>query len=205
MFSKLKKDMLRGGEIIPKILEILQAQAETTVNLFDIFTSSYGESYRKMRRTIKYGAPNFKTNWASEYNQQQKFYSVLNRLKNQGLIQKKNGARKRTIWKITKNGLERLKLIKKEKIFYKRSINYEKELDDKFRIVIFDIPEKERYKRGWLRVVLISLGFSMLQRSVWMGKNKVSEQLLYDLKKHKMLSYVQIFEISKKGTINQTV
>ncbi len=197
--------MLRGGEIIPKILEILQAQAETTVNLFDVFTSSYGESYRKMRRTIKYGAPNFKTDWAFEYNQQQKFYSVLNRLKNQGLIQKKNIAKKGTIWKITKNGLERLKLIKKEKIFYKRSINYEKESDDKFRIVIFDIPEKERHKRSWLRAVLASLSFSMLQQSVWIGKNKVPEQLLYDLKKHEMLPYVQIFEISKRGTINQMV
>jgi len=193
-----------SGEIIPKILEILQAQAESTVSLLDIaFSAGPGGLYRKTRRLMKYGPKQFKTDWAAEYRRQQNFYSILNQLKNQGLIEKKINKKRGSIWKITKKGLERLKLIKKKEIFYKKSINYKKEIDDKIRIVIFDIPEKERHKRTWLRAVLVSLGFSMLQRSVWIGENKIPEQFLYDLRKREMLSYIQIFEISKKGTIAQ--
>lgn len=192
------------GELIPKILEILQVQTESTANLIDIaFSAGPGEVYRKTRRFMKYGPKRLKTDWASEYRQQQNFYSILNKLKNQGLIEKKaDKSKKGTIWEITKRGLEKLKLIKKGAGFRKKIVDYKKESDDKLKIVIFDIPEKERHKRAWLRAVLVSLNFSMIQQSVWMGRNKIPEQFLYDLKKYDMLSYVQIFEISKKGTIN---
>lgn len=192
------------GELIPKILEILQSQVESTSNLIDIaFSAGPGEVYRKTRRLMKYGPKRLKTDWASEYRQQQNFYSILNKLKNQGLIEKKIDKNKKgTIWGITKRGLEKLNLINKERNLPKKKIDYKKESDDKLKIVIFDIPEKERDKRAWLRAVLASLDFSMIQQSVWMGKNKIPEQFLYDLKKYEMLSYVQIFEISKKGTIN---
>lgn len=192
------------NEIIPKILEILQAQAEATANLFNIFTSGYGESYRKMRQTINYGPPQFKTDWAFEYRQRQQFYSLLNKLKNQGLIEKKNVSNKKgSIWKITKKGLEKLKLIKEKKNFSRSIINYKKEKDNKIKVIVFDIPERERYKRDWLRTALISFGFSMLQQSVWIGKNKIPEKFIYDLRNREMLSYIQIFEISQKGTITQ--
>lgn len=191
------------NEIIPKILEILQTQAEATADLFDIFTSSYGESYRKMRRSINYGPSQFKTNWAFEYRQRQQFYSLLNQLKNQGLIEKKNNKKKATIWKITKGGLEKLKLIKEKENFSRSKIKYNKEKDGKIKVIIFDIPEKERQKRAWLRAALVLLDFSLLQESVWIGKNKIPEQFMYDLKKREMLSYVQIFEINKRGTITQ--
>jgi len=39
--------------------------------------------------------------------------------------------------------------------------------DGRWRILIFDIPEKEKYKREALRVQLLGLGFKQLQRSVW--------------------------------------
>lgn len=191
------------GEIIPKILEILQAGAEATANLLNIFTSGYGESYRKMRRSIKYGPPQFKTDWAFEYRQRQQFYSLLNQLKNQGFIEKKENNKRKSVWKITKRGLEKLKLIKEKKNSKKFVINYKKERDNKLKVVAFDVPEKERYKRAWLRAVLISLGFMLLQESVWIGKNKIPEEFIQDIRRQRMLSYVHIFEISKKGTVGQ--
>ncbi|TSC69500.1 MAG: phenylacetic acid degradation operon negative regulatory protein [Parcubacteria group bacterium Gr01-1014_56] len=42
-----------------------------------------------------------------------------------------------------------------------------KRWDSKWRILIFDIPEKHKRIRERLRVTLISLGFSRLQDSVW--------------------------------------
>ncbi len=193
----------RKNEIIPKILEILQIQAETTVNLFDIFTSIYAESYRKARKTLNCGSPQFKTDWAFEYRRGQQFYSFLNKLKNQGLIEKNKTDEKKSIWKITKKGLEKLNLIKEKKLFSKQTVNYKKESDNKIKIVIFDVPEKERYKRTWLRATLVFLNFALLQESVWVGKNKIPEQFIYDLREREMLPYIQIFEISKKGTISQ--
>ena len=68
---------------------------------------------------------------------------------------------------------------------------------------MFDIPEKEKWKRVWLREVLGLCGFKMLQRSVWAGKNKIPEEFLADLRNFNMLEYVHIFEVSKKGTLKE--
>ena len=192
------------GEIVFKILEFLQGGTEATAGLLDIFTSDYHSSYRKMKRMIRHGPPPLKINWASDNQKSQQFYSLLNQLKNQGLVRKEKSEHKRgSLWRITGKGLAKLKLIRGRRFLNKKSANYKRESDDKIKVVIFDIPEKERGKRTWLRIALIILGFSMLQRSVWVGKNKIPEQFISDLKERDMLSYVQIFEISKKGTIAQ--
>jgi len=190
----------RKVDIMVKILETLQIGAEFTVDLLDIFTSSYYDSYKKIKRSMMYGSPEFKTNWSEKYLESKKFYSLLNRLKNQGFI-KKEKENKKTIWSITRKGLEKLKILKKKN--KKILINYPKEKSDKLIIVIFDIPEKERHKRNWLRSVLALLDFKFLQQSVWIGKTKIPEEFLNDLRNKKMLDYVHIFKVSKSGTINK--
>jgi len=190
-------------KIIPKILNILQSQAEATASLFDILTSDYISSYRKAQRVIKSGPQQFKSDWAEKYKQHQRFYSLLNKLKNEGLIQKRELGSKKTIWKITKKGLDKLAYTKKSDVFVAAGKNYEAKRDYNLKIIIFDVPEKERRKRDWLRAVLLRLGFSLLQQSVWIGKNKVPEKFLIDLKNFSMLSYVHIFTINQKGTIEE--
>ncbi len=191
------------GEITFKILEILQNGAEATAQLLDIFTSDYFTSYKKMGRALRYGSPSFESKQYLKHSERQQFYSLLNQLKNQGFVEKKKSAdKKSSIWTITEKGLKKSKFIK-EKIFNKKHFDYKKESDDKIKVIIFDIPEKERYKRDWLRMVLRGLGFSLLQRSVWIGKNKIPEEFLRDLKQQRMLSYIQIFEINKKGTLTK--
>jgi hypothetical protein len=69
--------------------------------------------------------------------------------------------------------------------------------------VIFDVPEKESYKRRWLRSVLKNMNFKMLQKSVWVGRTKVPKSLLDDMGALGMLDYVDIFAISKSGTLTQ--
>jgi DNA-binding PadR family transcriptional regulator len=194
-----RKKLFKKGDLIIKVLDILQKSAETTVDIIDIFTSSYYESYRKMRRSMLYGSPKFKTDWAEEYLKTQQFYSLLNKLKNQGFI-KKEGKNKKTIWSITQKGLEKLKIIKEKR---KLNIDYPKEKGDKLIIITFDIPEQEKHKREWLRSVLVALDFKLLQKSVWIGKTQIPQDFLNDLKDQKMLNYVHIFKISKSGTINK--
>lgn len=185
---------------IPKILEILQRQAETTVTLFDIFFSSYNESYREARKSLNGQGEIFNKDWAQAYIERQKFYSLLNKLKNEGLIQKNKTRNKKTIWAITKKGLEKLYLKSKDKSV-DNDLSYQKEPDNTWKVIIFDVPERERRKRHWLRTALFSLGFSLLQQSVWIGKNKIPEKFLSDLNKRDMISYVHIFEINRAGSI----
>lgn len=186
--------------LIEKILEILQNQAESTVDLFDIMTSSYTESYRKARQSLRYGPAKFKTNWALKYQERQKFYSLLNLLKREGLVRKNKKGRK-TFWEITIAGLKKLEFFETRKRPSFKKMSYEKRNDGKLKIVIFDIPEKERIKRDWLRSILLFLDFKLLQKSVWAGNSAIPQELFNDLRDQKMLNYIHIFEVNKSGTI----
>lgn len=69
------------------------------------------------------------------------------------------------------------------------------------RIVIFDVPERDRRKRDVLRLELVSSGFKQLQKSVWTGDRPVTKDfitLLDDLRLH---DNVHIFTIQRKGTL----
>src|SRR3989339_2202263 len=103
-----KKGKIIKGRVIPKILEILQRQAEATVDLLEVFLSSYPGSYRKAWQGITSGPKPFNTDWAEWYVERQKFFSLLNQLKNQGFVEKTKNPNKKTIWSITKKGLEKL-------------------------------------------------------------------------------------------------
>ncbi|MBM3257261.1 MAG: CRISPR-associated endonuclease Cas2 [Candidatus Liptonbacteria bacterium] len=70
-------------------------------------------------------------------------------------------------------------------------------------IVAFDIPEKERRKREWVRQALRRIGCMMLQKSLWVGRVKVPREFLDDLAKLGLIEAVEIFEIGKKGSLRQ--
>lgn len=187
---------------IEKILEILQTQSENAVDLLDIMTSSRPVSYRKARRSFLYGVPEFKTDWADWYRKRHAFHSLLNKLKREGLIikaEKKRGS----LWRITTSGLRKLKGLKKKKTSVLPARMYRANASSGPVIIAFDIPERERRKRNWLRVALFSLNFRKLQQSVWIGTTGIPAELMSDLKTQDMLPYVHIFSVSKKGTIEE--
>ncbi|MBI3458651.1 hypothetical protein HY061_00070 [Candidatus Azambacteria bacterium] len=190
---------------VEKILNILQGGAEITAGLLDIFLCDYNTSYKKMRRVIGgQGVTHFKENWAEAYRERKRFYNILNKLKKEGLIGKE-GQNRSSKWHITEKGLEKLQRVKFGKVFDTYSANYSGYIkrSDKLCVVIFDVPEDDRHKRAWIRSVLTSLEFSRLQNSVWIGKNIIPEQLIYDLKEKKMMSYVHIFGVGDQGTIEK--
>ena len=88
-------------------------------------------------------------------------------------------------------------------ISQKKKIDYDSLKDDKIKIITFDIPERERWKRAWLREALATLEFAMLHQSVWIGKNKIPEQFLEDLRDMNLLKYVHILEVSASGTLKE--
>ncbi|MBI4094682.1 MAG: hypothetical protein HY435_00615 [Candidatus Liptonbacteria bacterium] len=186
--------------IIEKVLEILQAGAETAADLLDIMASDYATSYRKMRRSIRSGPRSFQSNWADNYREAQRFYSLLQYLKQQGFIEK-TGASRSSVWHITRKGLKKFSILKKKNQLQRSVAHYEGKEDDKLRIIVFDVPEDERVKRIWLRSALLSLGFTLLQKSVWAGARKIPQDFLEDLQEKRMMPYVHIFEVSRLGTV----
>lgn len=88
--------------------------------------------------------------------------SQLQRLKKQQLVEtfKKN---KETWAKLTKKGERRVIEI----LFKKNKIPAPKKWDRRWRIVIFDVPEKLRAGRDALRDKLNNLGFHKIQKSVF--------------------------------------
>ncbi|MEK7512929.1 MAG: hypothetical protein AAB601_01905 [Patescibacteria group bacterium] len=188
----------RDPVFVPAMLRKLQEGAHTTGELLDVFCSGYGESYRKARRII-YGTGMSRKSgkdWGDVYIEAQRFYNLLNYLKRQGLVEKKESKMGRTCWSITARGRKNVRDWQD-----KKQERYEIKKDTVLRVVVFDIPETEKAKRDWLRGALRRLGFSLLQESVWIGLCKLPERFLLDLKRQGLLPCVHIFEVREEGTI----
>jgi len=85
-------------------------------------------------------------------------------------------------WKITKAGVERV--VPKER-------RPKPDL-----IVIFDIPEKDRGLRDWLRRCLVDLDFFPIQQSVWFGPSPLPDQLIRDFSEKNIEKCIRYFKVS---------
>jgi DNA-binding transcriptional regulator PaaX len=126
---------------------------------------------------------------------QRSFNTLFKKLQNEGLIEI---TKERVV--LTKNGRSTLKTIK-EKFLPKK--DYQIKKDNSLKLVIFDIPEKERAKRDWLRESLKNMDFKMIQKSVWLGKVKIPAEFLEDLKWLKLIDYVDILAVTRTGSLRQ--
>jgi len=196
---------MRTSKVVEFILNLLQASAETFINLAEATTTKYGSSRKELWKTAAdRGGFRFKENWSELYGNRQKFHNLLNHLKSQGLVESEKRGRT-SFWKITKKGKEELPTIRERNLYSKENAGYEVGPADTIKIVSYDVPSQENKKRWWLRWALLSLGFNMLQKSVWVGKKKIPQEFLDDLRLRKMLPYVHIFEVKKRGTLKELV
>ena len=194
------------GKFTLKVLEFLEAGAASTKEVLNIFLTDYHTSYRRLR-----GIPDFPIKEKRRYDPEkeeigikragmQSFYDLMTRLKRDGLIKKP----KSRFWKITKKGLaKKLALLSRIKNSFPRAEYHDVQESNEWKIIIFDIPERERKKRIWLRAALKRLDFKMLQKSVWIGKKILPEEFIRHLTKLHLLSYVEILVITKKGSLRQ--
>lgn len=118
--------------------------------------------------------------------------TTLSRMKKNGLLSNEKG-----VWKITKEGEELLK--QNKNVFIKFPKNRNK-ISKKTMIVIFDIPEKQRIYRDWLRGELIGFGYELIQKSVWFGPSLPREFVKY-LDDKKLLKYIKFFKASESDII----
>lgn len=188
--------------ITQRILEILKMAERPTYIILNILMGGF--NYKRIKRKAFYPTlPDFnspETHEIIKTKNKNKFYSLLSRLKKQGFIEKKIKQSK-IYWKLTSKGEKRLENLKNALKFPK--LFYKQEKDNRLNIVIFDIPEKYRRKRNWLRNNLLALGFTILQKSVWIGKNKIPKDFLKAMTELEIIDFIHIFKISKTGTIRE--
>ncbi|KKT26388.1 MAG: PaaX family transcriptional regulator [Parcubacteria group bacterium GW2011_GWA2_43_9b] len=70
-----------------------------------------------------------------------------------------------------------------------------KKWDGIFRVVIFDVPERKKEYRNWLRNNLYSLNFKQLQKSVFIGKQALPLSFIQEISHLKLDDFVHIFNI----------
>lgn len=190
---------MRYGELTGKILETL---VDLTATSFDLFATiieaghgaSYGQLQRKFSEVQERRAVGPHSKSKDFKRRRHNFYSLLYKLQKEGLVE-----RQESRWSITKAGREKYKRIVEQLPLRRRE--YKREPDLTLKLVIFDVPEKEARKRVWLRERLGELGFKMLQKSVWIGKVKLPQEFLDNLKELEMLEWVEIIAITKTGSL----
>lgn len=110
--------------------------------------------------------------------------TILWRLQKKGLV----GKRKNQYF-LTKLGSKFIKIFQEK--------NLEKQWDGKWRIVMFDIPEKMRKERDWLRFQLLNLKYKSLQESVFIGKHPLEEDFFEEIINRNLRHFIRLVTIGE--------
>lgn len=111
-----------------------------------------------------------------------------------------------TMWRLKRKGLVTKDKNKKFILTLKGRNEYErikrrvksfepKRWDGRWRLVVFDIPEKYRSIRDVVRCELLDAGFKNIQKSVWIGPSALGEQFIEWLGEHYFRKYFFMFTI----------
>ncbi len=177
-----------------KILDFLGNYVGNLSDFIEVFlTSGYGTSMGEFERRQDI-LEDKRQSRKIKSDELRRFQKLLSKLKSDGFIKQKDEN-----IQISLKGFNKLRLFKK-KI---NKNNYKKESSSELIIVSYDIPEFWRSKRRILRELLIILGFKMVHKSVWVGKVKIPEIFILDLKKMEIDKFVEILKVSKGGTLKQ--
>ena len=105
------------------------------------------------------------------------------------------------MWSISPTGKEFLESYKPSiRRFFPEQKVSNKNKSKKQLIVTFDIPEKKRKYRDWLRMELVGFGFEQIQKSVWFGPSLPKSFLEY-IEEIKILDYIRFFKVSEKDLV----
>jgi len=197
---------------IVKILKIIkELDRAYTSSIFGQYSSSH--VWRKINememRRAGWKSKEEKEEIVAEEKQreQERFYNLLSYLQRQGFISKYNKHdRRENRWRLTKNGREKLKVFEintKKTGGNLKPIKLKKSpVEDHLKIVVFDIPERKRAYRSWIRQTLRNCNYRMLQQSVWIGKVKLPKEFIQSLKRYGFLKCVHIFSVANRGTLH---
>ncbi len=108
------------------------------------------------------------------------------RLQKQGFVEKKG-----ITYSLTEKGKALASYI------LKRRNSIGKKWDGKYRVVVFDVPEKEKNFRNWFRQELYLLNYKKLQKSVFVSKHPLTKDIVREIKRRKMGNYVNYLLVDR--------
>jgi len=162
-----------------------------------IILSSRSGGYELLRRKMRYNdtypymykglMPN-----DQQPTSQRAIYTTLYRLQKNNLVTHREHE-----WQITKKGKA---YIKAKLARFLPHFPKKKPLKNipKSMIIIFDIPERKRGYRDWLRIELRNLGFIMLQKSVWFGPAPLPHKFIELLQNIGIMQNMKFFKASEE-------
>lgn len=115
---------------------------------------------------------------------------VFKRLREQGLVELISDTE--LVFKLTDQG--------RDKALWEKLKNTEEKWDGRWRIVIWDIPEKRRLVRDLLRFKLKQLGFIQWQKSVWATKINCTQLLRNFIRQVGVEDWVIVLESDNVGS-----
>ena len=110
--------------------------------------------------------------------------TIIWRLRQKGLVEQRG---KNFI--LTNSGKDFLGFISGE--------HQKKDWDGKWRIAMFDVPENKKGQRELLRARLIGEDYQPLQKSVFIGKYPLSEELVRELIERDIYSYLRMIVVGE--------
>ena len=193
------------AKLVELVLTALQFQAEGLLEIGDIFLALPARVQRGFYRIPTYERRWFSTDWAQAYRNKHQFHQTLQYLKRQGLVVKK-GERRDAAWMLTKRGSKKLLMYRKSRadLFSSSHIRFPAPQGGDLTIISFDIPERERRKRDWIRRCLVEMDFELLQKSVWVARGGVHEDFMHALRERNLLDAVHIFAVTRQGTVKKS-
>lgn len=111
----------------------------------------------------------------------------LTSLEDKGLVSIGQEGNK-TIIKLTKNGQQKLLKFNVDDL----QIKIPKKWDKKFRIVIFDIPERKKKARYAFRSKVKEMGFIQIQKSVWLYLYPCEDEIDFIKEVYEIRPYVRV-------------
>jgi predicted transcriptional regulator len=189
------------GDLIFSILEKLGDSATNSIDLFCAYLNAgYGANIKKINYELYKIRQGKKINNNKIKKDKDRFNKFIFILKKDGLVEKK-GRGSDAVFYITKKGFNKLKKIKETKSDLLPEVNYLKPKGNVVILISFDVPEKRRRERNWLRGVLNYLDFEQIHQSVFVGKGKLPKKFIDDLKDLKLFDFIEIIEVGKMGTL----
>ena len=194
------------AKLVELALMALQFQAEGLLEIGDILFVMPARIQKGVDRLPAYKRRWFTTDWAQTYRNRHQFHQTVQYLKRQGLVVKSEKTHD-IKWVLTKRGNERLLAYHKSRAdpFSSSHIRFLAPQGGGMTIISFDIPEKERRKRDWIRRCLVEMDFKPLQKSVWVARGGVHEDFMRALRERNLLHAVHIFAVTKQGTIQKGI
>ncbi len=192
------------GEITFRALHLLE---EFTYNSIELFYASFIKSskadYRALKKFKIHSHDTIAGRILESRRERQRFDTLISRLRTDGLIKKtaENGS---LTLSLTYKGKETARDLEEKIRKHGLPIgHYTMEKAKRLTIISYDIPESEKRKRNWIRTVLSRHKFQMLHKSIWVGLIKLPEEFLKDITELKILPFVEIFSVSRSGTLKK--